>query len=244
MAPETERIFLPLAFSPLVAVALAAALYSLFRAFRNTVGIGKESCLCVEPAPQVQPVGTSHLLSLLMPAPPSLILSTRSACMQKYQGRVLGIQAQSLLDAAHFLSGGLVSFARGLNDTPKLVALLVGSSLLGPRANLVAIALGITVGGLLNSRKVAMTMSRKITAMNHGQGFTANIVTAALVTLASRYGLPVSTTHVSVGSISGIGILTGQARPRMLIEILLAWVLTLPVSALIAYLAYSAGSRF
>ena len=49
--------------------------------------------------------------------------------------------------------------------------------------------------GLLNARKVAKTMSKKITSLNHGQGFTANLVTGALVIFASRLGMPVSTTH-------------------------------------------------
>jgi len=53
--------------------------------------------------------------------------------------------------------------------------------------------------------QVAITMSRKITPLNHGQGFTANLVTAVLVIFASRQGLPVSTTHVAVGSLFGIG---------------------------------------
>ncbi len=222
-----KAFFLPLAFSPLVALLLSSLLYLLFRTLRRNLGIDKETCLCVEPAPQIQTAGTSNLLSLLMPAPPHLVVGSGSACTQRYRGQVLGVQAQSMLDALHILSGGLVSFARGLNDTPKLVALLIGSSLLGLHANLVAIALAMAVGGLLN----------------HGQGFTANLVTAALVTVASRYGLPVSTTHVSVGSISGIGLLTGKGDSRVLIEIVLAWIITLPAAAATAYLVFIAASR-
>ena len=63
------------------------------------------------------------------------------------------------------------------------------------------VALGMAVGGLLNARKVAETMSNKITKLNHGQGFTANLVTSILVIFASKLGMPVSTTHVSVGSL-------------------------------------------
>ncbi len=70
--------------------------------------------------------------------------------------------------------------------------------------------------------------------MNHGQGFTGNAVTAALVLGASRLGLPVSTTHVSCGSLFGIGIATGQARWKTIATILLAWVSTLPIAILLS----------
>ena len=80
------------------------------------------------------------------------------------------------------------------------------------------------MGGLLNARKVAETMSKGITVMNHGQGFTANLTTAILVVLASLFGLPVSTTHVSVGSLFGSGWTTGQANLRTINAIILSWV--------------------
>ncbi len=238
-----KAFFLPLAFSPLVALLLSSLLYLFLRILRRSAGIGKGSCLCVEARPRMQLAGISNLSSLVMPAPPKLIVGNGSDCIQRYQGRVLGIHSQSLLDMLHILSGGMVSFARGLNDTPKLVALLIGSSLLGMRANLISIAIAMAIGGLLNASKVANTMSRKITTMDHGQGLTANLVTAALVTLASQYGLPVSTTHVSVGSITGIGLLTGKANARVLVEIMLAWIITIPIAASIGYLVYFTAIR-
>lgn len=54
-------------------------------------------------------------------------------------------------------------------------------------------------------------MSHKIAAMNHGQGFSANLATGMLVIVASLFGLSVSTTHVSVGALFGIGLTTQQA---------------------------------
>ena len=67
------------------------------------------------------------------------------------------------------------------------------------------------MGGLLAARRVAETLSRKITPMNHSQGLTANLVTSLVVIGASRFGLPVSTTHVSCGSLFGLGAITGAA---------------------------------
>src|SRR5207302_11403736 len=93
---------------------------------------------------------------------------------------------------------------------------------------------------LLNDRKVADTMSNKITNMNPGQGFAANLATALLVNTASYHGLPVSTTHVSVGSLLGIGITTRQTKWKPVAGVLLSWVVTLPCAAALAALAYFA----
>jgi len=81
-------------------------------------------------------------------------------------------------------------------------------------------------------------MSKKISKMNDGQALTANLVTAFLVIFASRFGMPVSTTHVSVGSITGIGIVNGSADRSVVSSILLSWVLTLPIAAIISAAVY------
>jgi PiT family inorganic phosphate transporter len=83
-------------------------------------------------------------------------------------------------------------------------------------------------------------MSHKITGMNPGQGFAANLATALLVTTASFHGLAVSTTHVSVGSLLGIGIATRQAKWKPVLGVLLSWILTLPCAAVLAAIAYLA----
>ncbi|MFQ5720582.1 MAG: inorganic phosphate transporter, partial [Acidobacteriota bacterium] len=141
---------------------------------------------------------------------------------------------QQALNGAHVFSAGAVSFARGLNDTPKIVALLVAGRILGLRGSLLMVGLAMAAGALLQARKVATTMSAGITAMNHGQGATANLVTAGLVIVASRFGLPVSTTHVTCGSLFGLGAVTGQARTDTIRRIIMAWVLTLPLAASLA----------
>ena len=74
--------------------------------------------------------------------------------------------------------------------------------------------------------------------MNAGQGFTANLITAMTVIFASRWGLPVSTTHVSFGSLFGLGMITRKAEWRGIAWILLAWVVTLPAAAALAALSF------
>ncbi|ODA30583.1 inorganic phosphate transporter [Planctopirus hydrillae] len=151
------------------------------------------------------------------------------------------------LDVLHYASAGAASFARGLNDTPKMVALLLVlpelNQTTGFYGGYLGIAVLIALGGLLDADKVAETLGKRVTAMNPGQGFAASLTTAFLVTTASFHSLPVSTTHVSVGSLLGIGITTGQAKWRTVGEILLAWVSTVPVGAALGALAYAVISR-
>lgn len=142
------------------------------------------------------------------------------------------------LDALHYLSAGAASFARGLNDTPKMVALLLVVPGFDLRWGFAAIALTMALGALLDADKVAETLGKKVTDMNPGQGFAASLATAALVTTASLHSLPVSTTHVSVGALLGIGVTTRQAKWRKVGEILVAWVTTLPCGAALAGLAF------
>ena len=165
-------------------------------------------------------------------------VATTPECVQRYQGRFLGLDAGRLLNGLHYLSGGAVGFARGLNDTPKIVALLLAGEALNPYLGLSLVAVAMAVGGVLNGRRVAETMSKRITRMSPGQGFAANLVTSLLVAGASRLGLPVSTTHVSIGSLFGIGVVSGTARARTVLTILLAWVTTLPLGAALAAAAY------
>ncbi len=146
------------------------------------------------------------------------------------------------LDALHFLSGGAVCFARGMNDTPKMAALLIGTAGLAAQSSVLLVALCVTVGGLVGARQVAETLAHKITDMNPGQGFAANVTTAALVLLGTFNGLPLSTTHVTVGSLLGIGITTRQAKWATVIPVLLAWIVTLPCAALLAAVLYQVVS--
>ncbi len=140
------------------------------------------------------------------------------------------------LDIAHYLTAGTASFARGLNDTPKMAALLLVEPAIDIRWGILGVGLMIAIGALMDARPVAETLGKKVTSMTPGQGFAANLVTAILVSTASYHSVPVSTTHVSVGSLFGMGALTKQAKWKSVSEIALAWVCTLPVGALFAAL--------
>ena len=124
----------------------------------------------------------------------------------------------------------------------KLSGLLFVIKALNLQVATLVIAVAMAIGGLINARKVAETMSKKISRMNDGQALTANLATAFLVVFASRLGMPVSTTHVSVGAISGIGIVNGSADKSVIGAILLSWILTLPIAAAISALAFAIAS--
>jgi PiT family inorganic phosphate transporter len=145
-----------------------------------------------------------------------------------------------MLDAAHLLSAGAIGFARGLNDTPKILALALAAKAVAAPVGVPLIGAAMALGGVLHARKVAETMAHKITALNAGQGFVANLTSAALIIGASRFGLPVSTTHVSASALFGIGLLNRTARRRTILGILTAWVTTLPVGAALGALSYAA----
>lgn len=232
-----SSFLVPLLCSPLLAMLLTLVIYPAFRFARRSLGITSQSCVCMgavfEPV-SAQPDGTLALVRT------GVVLQTGqiSECVERYHGRMLGLEAGLVLDSLHYLSAGAVGFARGLNDAPKIVALLLAAEVVAPNIGLFLISIVMALGAVFNARRVAETMSQKITSMNPGQGFTANLVTSLLVTLASRFGLPVSTTHVSVGALCGIGTVNGTARTRMILTILLAWVTTLPLGALLAGVTY------
>jgi PiT family inorganic phosphate transporter len=230
---------LPLVLSPVLAMFVGAAIYLVFRWARLRLGVVKELCVCagVEQHVTTFPQPGGVLAAQLVPKL-SVTAATERLCTQRYAGELLGISAGRLLDGLHFLSAGAVSFARGLNDTPKIAALLLVAAVLDIRWRLLAVGVAIAAGGLLNAKRVAETMSHKITEMNPGQGFVANFSTALLVTTASVHGLPVSTTHVTVGSLLGMGMVTRQAKWAPVLGVLAAWLITVPCAALIGALAY------
>lgn len=136
-------------------------------------------------------------------------------------------------DGAHIFSGVAICFARAVNDTPKLAALMLGAGALSASGSILATTLAMVAGGWLLSRRVAETMSLRISEIAPNQGIAANLVTASLVLFASKLGLPVSTTHVSVGSIIGTGAAAGRLDLSTVRAVLLSWVLTLPCAAII-----------
>ena len=232
-----KTFLMPLILSPLMAAILSLLAYLFFRHIRRILKIKKEDGISIQKIERaVITESTANLLQ--MDSHTGIRTSITNKDTDNYKGEMLGLSFQKILDTLHYLSSGVVSFARGLNDTPKIVGLLLVINTLDIKWGMVAVAVVMAMGGLLNAKKVGITMSKKITPMNSGQGFTANMITGLLVTTASVHGLPVSTTHVSVGSIFGIGTVTKKSDHKMISKIILSWVLTLPIAAMVSALIF------
>lgn len=222
----------PLLLSPVLAIGGAALIYPALRAARLAAGVDRNSCLCVGGG-EVRPAAAGLSTALATEASLSVSLGQADECVERYQGSLFGLDAQRMIDVLHYISAGAVCFARALNDTPKIAALLLAAgTIFGTQISartLALVTLAMAAGGWFQSRGVAETMSRRITDLNPGQGLTANLITAFLVLGASRLGLPVSTTHVSCGTILGIGLATRTGNSGVILQILATWVTTLPL---------------
>ena len=230
-----DKVISPLLLGPIIAVIFCMIVYYPLHRLRQRSKLSPEACLCVERCEPVSLASGTSLSFLATKAFPWRLRANSVECAPTDSfAEVRGLNISTVMKWAHMASGGLVSFARGLNDTPKIVGLIVAIQLLEIKWGLLAIALGMAIGGLLNAAKVARTMSKKITEISEGQGFAANFVTGLLVLFASKFGLAVSTTHVSVGAIFGIGLINKKADMRTISAIFASWLMTLPIAILLS----------
>ena len=229
----------PLLISPVLAVGLVALAHPATRFLSRRRADSSSVCVCVAEVQALAPRGGARP-AFVTNAPLTIVGSTRECAVH---GLTPAVALPRTLDLAHYASAGAVSFARGVNDTPKLVALLVPLHALGARWELPMVAAAIALGGALGARRVARTMSQRITTMTPEQGLVANVVTSSLVLAASRFGLPVSTTHVATGSLFGLGAVTRGARWGVIGQILLSWLATLPFAAACGGLLWLALSQ-
>lgn len=237
-----KKIALPLLFSPFLALTVSLLIHPAVRALARK---WEGACLCVMPAARALVAidaqgGTRTLFQTTSFSSP--VMAVPSQCDRAgLQGLVVG------LDTIHWLSSGLASFARGTNDAPKIVAmLLLGSTTTAwPNASsqLAAfggVALAMGLGSYFGGLRVTEVLAEKVTRMDHAEGLSANLTTSSLVLVSGALGLPVSTTHVSSSAIIGIGLLKGRNSVRWTTvrDMVLAWVVTLPAAAILSALTF------
>ncbi len=242
-----HKLALPLLLGPVAALALTSVLMRLVRRGRRSAEVA--DCLCVgEPvvAPGVVlPGGAAGAVALrVAPAVASLtsalVIAPRATCADASPS------VRVTIDHLHWLTSGATSFARGMNDAPKIVALALAAAAMAgggpPTGAWFAIVVVAMVGGsLAGGLRVTRVLAEKVTRMDHQEGFVANLVTSVLVGAGAVYGLPLSTTHVSTGAIVGAGTTRrGAVRWATVRTLLAAWVVTLPLAAGLGIAAYAA----
>src|SRR6201996_879342 len=148
------------------------------------------------------------------------------------------------------VSSALLSFSHGTNDAQKVMGILYVSLIASnviksgsampdwiPLACYSAIALGTMSGGW----KIVKTMGTKITKITPLEGVSAETAGAITLLITERFGIPVSTTHTITGSIIGVGLTKRVSAVRwgVTINLIWAWIITIPISALIAGLVFA-----
>lgn len=148
------------------------------------------------------------------------------------------------MDGFHWLSAGGVGFARGLNDTPKIVSLGVAVQNVDVIWLFVLVAASMFAGSLVAGSRVAKVLAEDLVRMNPREGLTANVTTALLVGFGANLGLPMSTTHVSTGAIAGIGgSQTNRLNKDTIVKLLMAWTVTPLFAGIVAAGAYFVLAR-
>ncbi|GAP79589.1 MULTISPECIES: inorganic phosphate transporter [Brachybacterium] len=134
------------------------------------------------------------------------------------------------------------AFSHGANDIANAIgpfaAVLdvlktgqIGAEAAVPTAALIAFGIALVSGLWFVGRKVIHTVGTGLTAMHPSSGFAAELAAATIVLLASVLGLPVSSTHILIGAVLGVGIVNHAANWRLMRPIFLAWIITLPAAA-------------
>jgi inorganic phosphate transporter, PiT family len=237
-----KKIALPLLLSPALALTMSVLLHP---ALRTATARWESVCLCLLPASRALVMIDAKGMTRTLFQTTGLgqpVVAVPSQCDRAgLQGITVG------LDSIHWISSGLASFARGVNDAPKIAAMVLlgsaGASWPGAHfqvTTFVGVALAMGLGSYLGGLRVTEVLAEKVTTMDHAEGLSANLTTSSLVLVSATMGLPVSTTHVSSSAIIGIGLLKGvtAVRWRTVRDMVLAWIVTLPAAGLLAWLAY------
>jgi len=229
------RVVIPLLASGGIAYSVSALLNRLTRS--------APECICVDVAAPISVNPSPTSAATVMRSSTLPVVSVTMGSQAECRGHGTGSsRVRLVINGGHWVSSGATSFARGLNDTPKIVA--IGAFGLVPahlRAGqlLVVVALAMALGGLAAGIRVAKQLGEKVVRMSHAEGFKANLTTAILVGLGANLGLPMSTTHVSTGAIAGIARTDVKRLEGDTLRVfILAWTVTPAMAAMVAALAY------
>ena len=154
-------------------------------------------------------------------------------------------QVERIFVVLQILTACAVAFAHGSNDVANSIGPLAavvgvvegGGEIAGKSAvapwMLAVGGLGIVFGLATWGYRVMETVGKRITELTPSRGFAAELAAATTIVLASRLGIPVSTTHTLVGAVLGVGLARGIGALdlRVVGSIVVSWVATLPIAA-------------
>ncbi len=162
-----------------------------------------------------------------------------------------------ILGKFQVISACFVAFAHGSNDVGNAVAPLAAIAYIMknntvplneipiPIWVLLVGGLGIVAGLAVQGKKVIATIGESIISLQPSSGFSAELATATTILMASRLGLPVSTSHALVGAVVGIGLFKSSEKVNFatLKSVFAAWIITIPATAGLAALIFFIGQK-
>ena len=166
------------------------------------------------------------------------------AVLQLYQ-RTAPHAVQGVFRRLQLLSAAAYSLGHGTNDAQKTMGIIavllfttghLGGEFHVPLWVILSAHAAIALGTLLGGWRIVRTMGLRITKLEPQDGFAAEAASAAAILFATQVGIPVSTTHTISGGIVGVGATKRLSAVRwgVAVNIVIAWILTIPASALIA----------
>lgn len=119
----------------------------------------------------------------------------------------------------------------------------IGSNAAVPTIAMVTFGVALIVGLWFIGKEVIQTVGHNLTEMHPASGFSAELAAAAVVMLASVFGLPVSSTHILIGAVLGVGIVNRAANWELMKPIAMAWIITLPAAGILSAITYIALTK-
>ncbi|HIM71174.1 MAG TPA: inorganic phosphate transporter [Gammaproteobacteria bacterium] len=160
-------------------------------------------------------------------------------------------QVERIFVVLQILTACAIAFAHGSNDVANAIGPLAAIVNAVENVDLTAKApvapwmlaiggLGIVIGLATWGYRVMETIGKKITELTPSRGFAAQLAAASTIVLASRLGIPISTTHTLVGAVLGVGLARGITALdlRVVGNILASWIATLPIAAALSVFFY------
>ena len=160
-------------------------------------------------------------------------------------------QVERIFVVLQILTACAIAFAHGSNDVANAIGPLAAIVNAVENVDLTAKApvapwmlaiggLGIVIGLATWGYRVMETVGKKITELTPSRGFAAQLAAASTIVLASRLGIPISTTHTLVGAVLGVGLARGITALdlRVVGNILASWIATLPIAAALSVFFY------